>query len=29
VSVTGDYTGEPATSDHETLVFEARKPKPD
>jgi SAM-dependent methyltransferase len=26
VSVTGDYTDEPATAEHETLVFVARKP---
>jgi SAM-dependent methyltransferase len=26
VSVTGDHTDEPATADHETLVFVARKP---
>ena len=25
-SVTGDHTDEPATSEHETLVFVARKP---
>jgi hypothetical protein len=26
VSVTGDHTDEPATAEHETLVFVARKP---
>jgi hypothetical protein len=24
--VTGDHTGEPATAEHETLVFVAQKP---